>query len=144
MLLGVTALMGHVVAPALRGGRGLKRGPVYGRPGGQRVAPALRGGRGLKPQELLGVCRAVQLVAPALRGGRGLKLNWLERGTNEAAGGSRPSGRERIETCSGRESGWRRRRGSRPSGRERIETGFQPQFRRLLHGWLPPFGAGED
>ncbi len=67
-----TSLRNCPVAPALRGGRGLK--PDVGRSHVIRsqVAPALRGGRGLK-QIALGTLAKIERVAPALRGGRGLK-----------------------------------------------------------------------
>src|SRR5581483_1398788 len=85
-------------------------------------------------------------------------------------GGSRPSGRERIETANPM-PGYvlQPSRGSRPSGRERIETsnwrkcylspsrvapalrGGRGLKRLAAHlsilrivMWLPPFGAGED
>src|SRR5581483_2432855 len=95
-----------LVAPALRGGRGLKQlmtsakgsGLSAGgsRPSGRerietfftapyvdncRVAPALRGGRGLKRDRVVYTLIGCLAVAPALRGGRGLKQN-----RNAAAG----------------------------------------------------------
>src|SRR5581483_8340315 len=61
-------------------------------------------------------------VAPALRGGRGLKL-----GLHRCPAPCNPP------------------RGSRPSGRERIETTNDiSKGVWTFGGWLPPFGAGED
>src|SRR5581483_8073446 len=105
---------------ALRGGRGLKLSP--GRLPVTRlsvVAPALRGGRGLK--HIGGRCQRSRVrVAPALRGGRGLKPP-LDRPQSQVG-----------------------YRGSRPSGRERIETFSRRAAACFRRSWLPPFGAGED
>jgi hypothetical protein len=60
------------------------------------VAPVLRGGRGLKP--FVGAALSwAPMVAPVLRGGRGLKLQ-LYGIYRRALGSARPSGRARIET----------------------------------------------
>ena len=142
----VAQVIDCVVAPAPRGGRGLKRrhSGAFRRPWGssacpsgrarietfitggliqvESVAPAPRGGRGLK-QQPLPLLGENYPVAPAPRGGRGLKR--VGQGGNHCPVqcSACPSGRARIET-SKRLRCRRTARGSAcPSGRARIETG---------------------
>ena len=65
-----------MVAPTLRGGRGLKPGTARGQIPHAQVAPTLRGGRGLKHACVPGV-QLRGVIAPTLRGGRGLKPCYL-------------------------------------------------------------------
>src|SRR5581483_10091048 len=123
-------------------GRGLKRYRQARQRLRDGVAPALRGGRGLKPiiQHTTGSGR---VVAPALRGGRGLKReagnNWRER----LGCGSRPSGRERIETEAAALAGDARRVAPALRGGRGLKPGMIATGDPLFLAWLPPFGAGE-
>src|SRR5581483_3476903 len=157
------------LAPALRGGRGLKRDtPPAQQCRRLHLAPALRGGRGLKHALRADPFWQEAVLAPALRGGRGLKLDVLRLRGRDHPAGSRPSGRERIETRRSWERRRRRRlapalRGGR--GLKRVVPTRLPTCSPLapaLRGgrglkradrrgwridrlrWLPPFGAGED
>src|SRR5581483_2162901 len=108
------------------------------------VAPALRGGRGLTRRSNAQGDRRDRPVAPALRGGRGLKLANRFPLPGVVQCGSRPSGRERIETaiwillhvCSTQVAP--ALRGGRGL-KLKVEGHF---YNSPL--WLPPFGAGED
>ena len=109
------------IAPALRGGRGLKLTQNRGKGNPDVIAPALRGGRGLKPDDRHN-WKNLGTIAPALRGGRGLKLHRPTISGSRAADSARPPGRARIETTpqtAEKPSWWN---SARPPGRARIET----------------------